>query len=214
MPKVSEERKAEMRNRLLDAAVDLLMRKGAAETTTREIAEEAGLSAGALYHYFSSKEELFGAITDRFVADDPALAADSVTEPHEAAQVQAAILASLFGREANSILAQLRMASLSSDQLRASLKRFDQTLVERSGALNRQCQDAGLFVEDLDGEALGELVETFYEGFVLRDQLGAFATTRARVLGLFLELLLARVVDGRSTAAEELIRSIREIADQ
>lgn len=214
MPKVSEERKAEVRNRLLDSAVDLLMRKGAVETTTRDIAEQAGLSAGALYHYFSSKEELFGAIADRFVADDPVLAADAVTEPHEAAQVQTAILVSLFGRESNSILPQLRMASLSSEQLRGSLDHFDRSVVERSGALNRQCQDAGLFVDDLDGEALAELVETFYEGFVLRDQLGAFATTRSRVLGLFLELLSARAVDHRSTAAEEFIRSIKEIAEQ
>ena len=58
MPRVSEEHKAEVRRRLLDAARRVVLRDGAAQVTTRAIVEEADLSAGALYTYFASKEEL------------------------------------------------------------------------------------------------------------------------------------------------------------
>lgn len=42
------------------------MRKGFHGTTTREIAAEAGVSTGGLYAHYSSKEELFAAIVERY----------------------------------------------------------------------------------------------------------------------------------------------------
>ena len=47
------------RDRLLSAAVDLLCRKGYRGATTREIAQEAGVTEVTLYRHFRSKEELF-----------------------------------------------------------------------------------------------------------------------------------------------------------
>lgn len=44
--------------RLLEAADDLFYRQGAAATTVREITAACGLSPGALYNHFASKEEL------------------------------------------------------------------------------------------------------------------------------------------------------------
>ncbi|MFC4592092.1 TetR/AcrR family transcriptional regulator [Sphaerisporangium corydalis] len=43
---------------LAAAAVDLFYRQGATATTVREITQACGLTAGALYNHFSSKEEL------------------------------------------------------------------------------------------------------------------------------------------------------------
>jgi len=44
----------------LDAAIDCLVEYGYAKTTTRRIAERAGVSAGALQHHFASKAALLG----------------------------------------------------------------------------------------------------------------------------------------------------------
>lgn len=61
MPKVSEAHKTAVRESLIRAAIDCLEEKGYERTTTRDIMARAGLSAGAFYHYFGSKEELIAA---------------------------------------------------------------------------------------------------------------------------------------------------------
>src|SRR5438874_1221656 len=69
VPKVSAEHKEQVRQRLIDAASTVVMRDGHEGTTTRAILAEAGLSAGALYTYFSSKEELFEALAERALVE-------------------------------------------------------------------------------------------------------------------------------------------------
>ena len=54
------ERRAATRTALLDAAVDCLAEEGYANTTTRRIAERAGVTPGALQHHFTSRAELLG----------------------------------------------------------------------------------------------------------------------------------------------------------
>ena len=53
-----DEKTAETRRRLLDAAIVCLIDRGYANTTTSEIAERAGLSRGAQLYQFPKKEEL------------------------------------------------------------------------------------------------------------------------------------------------------------
>ena len=52
------------RERILDAGLHLFARKGVAATGVTEIAREAGISLGLLYHYFASKEALFAALVN------------------------------------------------------------------------------------------------------------------------------------------------------
>ena len=51
---------------LMDAAERLLVRVGAAGTTTRSIAAEAGLNHGLVHYYFGSMEELLLQVLERF----------------------------------------------------------------------------------------------------------------------------------------------------
>jgi AcrR family transcriptional regulator len=53
-----EEKSAETRRRLLEAAINCLVERGYANTTTSEIADRAGLSRGAQLYHFPRKEEL------------------------------------------------------------------------------------------------------------------------------------------------------------
>lgn len=52
--------------KILDAAVNLFARKGYAATSTREIAEAAGITKPMLYYYFQSKEGLCRAALTSF----------------------------------------------------------------------------------------------------------------------------------------------------
>lgn len=58
----------ESRQRILDAAFSLFARKGFEGTSVRDIAEEAGISTGLLYNYFSDKESMADAILKRSYA--------------------------------------------------------------------------------------------------------------------------------------------------
>jgi AcrR family transcriptional regulator len=53
---------AETRARLVDVARRLFATKGYDATTNRDLAEAAGLTSGAIYHYFGSKTDLYVAV--------------------------------------------------------------------------------------------------------------------------------------------------------
>jgi len=52
---------------ILDAAAQVLLREGYAQTTTNRIAERAGVSVGSIYQYFGDKDQVFARLIDREV---------------------------------------------------------------------------------------------------------------------------------------------------
>ena len=44
---------------ILNVCTHLFLQKGFKEVTMKEIVEKTGMSKGAIYHYFNSKEQLF-----------------------------------------------------------------------------------------------------------------------------------------------------------
>jgi AcrR family transcriptional regulator len=59
-----EEKKARTRAQLIDAAATVFARRGFVPASLDEVAEEAGLTKGAVYSNFDSKEDLFEAVID------------------------------------------------------------------------------------------------------------------------------------------------------
>src|SRR5579885_2730897 len=53
------------KQKILDATEKLILLKGLARVTTKEIARETGLTEGALYRHFDHKEEIFFALMAR-----------------------------------------------------------------------------------------------------------------------------------------------------
>lgn len=62
MPKVSALHREVRRRQILDAALVCFDRAGLQRTTTDDISAEAGVSAGSLYNYFPSKDDIIEAI--------------------------------------------------------------------------------------------------------------------------------------------------------
>jgi len=59
-PKVVEDR----REQIIDAAMHVFAQKGFSRATNKDIAREAGITPGLIYHYFESKEALLNAIIE------------------------------------------------------------------------------------------------------------------------------------------------------
>lgn len=79
----------ERRMQILRLAVGLFSRRGFSGTTTREIAQAAGISEAMVFRHFATKEELYSAILDHKACDsgfDPfALVADAVARKDDRA---------------------------------------------------------------------------------------------------------------------------------
>jgi TetR/AcrR family transcriptional regulator, transcriptional repressor of aconitase len=69
VPKISEARREERRGEILDAALRSLAKTGYQRTSMTDIIQESGLSAGAIYSYFASKQELVRAVAGRVLEE-------------------------------------------------------------------------------------------------------------------------------------------------
>ncbi|MEU4478503.1 TetR/AcrR family transcriptional regulator [Micromonospora sp. NPDC023966] len=67
MPRVSDEHLAARRQQILDAARRCFRRDGFHNTSMQDVIREAGLSVGAVYRYFPSKNDLITAIAQSVV---------------------------------------------------------------------------------------------------------------------------------------------------
>jgi len=61
-----EERSERSRNQILDAALKLFSHRGYGATSVNDIAAEAGVSKGNVYHHFPDKETIFRALLDQY----------------------------------------------------------------------------------------------------------------------------------------------------
>ncbi len=60
-------------NAIVEAGFIAMAERGPAATTTRQIADIAGVGVGSLYEYFDNKDAIFSVMSERFVADTVAL---------------------------------------------------------------------------------------------------------------------------------------------
>ncbi len=80
------ERRARTQGALIDAARSLFAERGYAGAGREEIVARAGVTRGAMYHHFASKEDLFRAVfetVERDLCDAVAVAAFAATDPVE-----------------------------------------------------------------------------------------------------------------------------------
>lgn len=65
--RVRNDQSSERREQILAIAAHLIARRGYSATTVRDIADEAGILSGSLYHHFSSKEAILQEILRNFM---------------------------------------------------------------------------------------------------------------------------------------------------
>ncbi len=154
------ERRLSTCKRLLDAASACLIESGYAALTTTAVAQRAGLSQGALFRYFPSKqdllaatvEHLFAALTARYETRFAKVAAaGGVTAP-----AALGLLAEVLDDPRYLAALELHTAARTDARLRESLD----SVVHRHGAnLRRLAYGLPLEVGDGDRQRLDDLID-------------------------------------------------------
>ena len=188
MPKVSAEHREKVRQRLLDAAKAVVLRDGPEGATTRAILEEAGVSAGTLYNYFASKEELFEALVQDVLRDS--VAALAATD-----QGLVEFVAELMAEPDTPALAWFRgRMSADADQQRAQ-HRLNRYIVGLFSPMAGAEQAAGVLSPEVDVDALVELVDIVHDGMNRRNALGTFVTSYEQVGTALLAVLSSGAIE-------------------
>jgi TetR/AcrR family transcriptional regulator, transcriptional repressor of aconitase len=172
MPRVSQEHLAARRRQILDAARRCFVRNGFHATSMQDVLAEANLSAGAVYRYFRSKEDIVEAIAAEAVAELTA-AFEAVFDPNAPPpleEVLGAILATLERLTATQDLARMivqvegeaiRSPAVAERMTKAAhgIRAFLTRLVEAY-------QDRGLMRRDVPAEHVGRVLTSFVPGFL------------------------------------------------
>jgi TetR/AcrR family transcriptional regulator, fatty acid metabolism regulator protein len=142
---------ADRRRLLLDAAVRVFARAGYHDCRVDDIAREAGVAHGLLYHYFSSKEEVLETIF-RETWSQMLSAVRDVERSGEPALVQvrkvAAIVLRSWARDPDLIRVLVREITRS-PHLQREVREIQQAFVALERIVKRG-QDEGEFRDDLD----------------------------------------------------------------
>ena len=168
-PRAQQERTREVRRRILDAAVTVLVEKGYAQATTLSIQERAGVSRGRLLHHFPSRDTLLLAAAHHLATDRLAESEANIVWPVDpAARIDAAIdqIATTYGQSFFWAATELWVASRAHDDLRAQLVPAEQGL----GAMIRTSTD-GFFGPALTAHHLypqvRDMIHTSLRGIAL-----------------------------------------------
>jgi TetR/AcrR family fatty acid metabolism transcriptional regulator len=143
--------RSDKREVLLGAAVRVFARKGYHTCRVGDIAEEAGVAHGLLYHYFGSKEEVLQTIfRDTWTLMMETI--ESVQEPGEPARESlrkvAAIVLRTWGSDPDLVRVLVREVARS-PQIQQEIEEVEQAIIQLREIIERG-QEAGELRSDLD----------------------------------------------------------------
>lgn len=174
MPRVSEEHLERRRQQILSAARACFARKGFHETSMQDVFREAELSAGAVYRYFRSKDELIQAIAFEVMGQLGGLMDEVIAKPPlpPIEEVVAAFADRITKIYPNQIQFQLALQAWAAAV-------HDPALVERVPVLMstirggwisyaKRMREVGRLSPDADVEAVGKTLFGILPGFILQ----------------------------------------------
>jgi AcrR family transcriptional regulator len=182
VPRLAAEEKQERRQALIDAARRRAVGKGFAELTVEEVCAEAGVSKGAFYIYFESKQELLLALLDEGAASVDGAMRSGTASGIEALRVFIRAMVRRGEDPATvQIEADLWAALLTDDGLRT---RFSEQVSDRRSLLRASIEEAVEAGELIDApaNALASILLALGDGLTLHGGLdpGAFKWTNIR----------------------------------
>ena len=173
MPKVTEAYLEARRQEIMDAAIACFARKGFHQTTVDDICEEAGLSPGAIYRYFSSKDDIIVATVQESVARS-AHFFRALAEEEDIFQVLEHMLEEHFlrleqpGRDIYyKVRVQLWAEAAQNPKVKERLQVIRQEAVTQYAAAIKKGQKSGYINPNLDAQAVSVAIMASLDGFIM-----------------------------------------------
>jgi AcrR family transcriptional regulator len=193
MPKLKPDTQRARRARILDAAEQCFVRSGFHRTTMHDICKEAGISPGALYLYFDSKEALIEGLSER----DRAEFADRFVMLSSAPDFLEALKAlgeQYFVEEPASkrvLCIEIGLESTRNARIAAIFRNVDDFVTRSFADLFQRLKDEGRIAPVLDIPSLAEVFAVMGDGLFWRravvpqfDSKAVVATVLAVLRGL------------------------------
>jgi AcrR family transcriptional regulator len=174
MPKVSEEHLNARRTQIVDAAVVCFARDGFHRATIQDICREADLSPGAVYRYFTGKDEIIEAIADERHAREAGFlgGAREAGGGYEGLRALGrAFFSSLADpdeRRRRRLGVQVWAEALRNPAIHKLVMRGVDRPRRAIAELVREAQERGEVPSELDPDAVARVVIALFQGFVLQ----------------------------------------------
>lgn len=176
MPKVTEEHRLARRAQIVAAARTCVIGEGFHKTTMADVIRESGLSAGAVYGYFKSKEEIVAAIAEDALSTidelfEKILATEQPLTPLAALEAtieHVVVIAQRPGGDVTRVAVQAWSEALRNDSIREVARGKYCEL--RSGFLEiaRRAQADGTLDPEVAAEDVAAVMFGMIPGFVLQ----------------------------------------------
>jgi AcrR family transcriptional regulator len=168
MPKVTPEHLEARKNQILEAAQACFGRKGFHQTTMQDICCECGLSPGAIYRYFRSKEDIVEAASEQF-REQGMTVIRQVRERLRTPEALDALTQHFFGMLASvgdgaPVELEVWTESLRNARLREIIRRGYQAYLDALTGIVRQGIAEGKFNPNLDPKAAAQVMIAMFEG--------------------------------------------------
>jgi TetR/AcrR family transcriptional regulator, transcriptional repressor of aconitase len=177
VPKISDERKAERRDQILEGARRCFAQHGYEGATVTKLEREIGLSRGAIFNYFPSKEDLFLELAARDTKRVSEVFLEQGLEGvlHEILEFDPSWL---------SVYLELVRRARTDPTFRKRLDERENEFVLANRARVEEAQRAGEIRDDLDPKSLGIFVNLVLHGLMLQRATGEDPPPIGLVLGL------------------------------
>ncbi|MCT1401021.1 TetR/AcrR family transcriptional regulator [Paenibacillus sp. p3-SID867] len=174
-----EERREQTKRILLEATEDLIREQGCSQTTLNDIMKRSGLSKGAIFHYVSSKDELFVHVLRAKLAEQNEQFMSEVNKQGDIKQFDGpmnTIINSMSRLESRDDVSNLIFMYLIGKSDQPEIADIVAGFYREATATSKQWivtgQEAGVIPESIDAERTAELFELLSFGLRMRGLIG------------------------------------------
>jgi AcrR family transcriptional regulator len=174
MPKVSQQHRDARRDQILSAARRCFLRDGFHMTSMQDLFAESGLSAGAVYRYFASKDEVIMAIAQENMREVLAMIHEVAAQDpgHSAGEVVAAVLALVQAKDAADGIGGMAVLvwaeALRNPSLAGQLRDLLTGMHDELARLITEHQRAGRLPDEMAAGVMARTLVSMMAGYILQ----------------------------------------------
>ncbi|MEP0826188.1 MAG: TetR/AcrR family transcriptional regulator [Nitrososphaera sp.] len=193
MPKVTNTYKAELREKIIQAAIESFSQSGYDRTKMEDIAKRLGLSKGTLYLYFKSKEDLFIAICERNIQESDKEDAGFFVNRENVASDAEQIYDNIRRREQGNDRVMLEMVAESARNPKLKRSMYELHLKIHDHVMQgiKAKIDEGFIRKDVDAASLAIALVALYDGLAVNRMLGISEATNKKAWVTALKAIVA-----------------------